>query len=78
MRGGNGRRLRLAVALMLAAVIGVAFFQFRSTRPIRIATGTVAQTLCAEVFVSPLNAGEVYRKTDLRLVGELNVALPSR
>jgi hypothetical protein len=35
----------------------------RPDRPIRAATGTVAQTLCAEVFISRRDAEDVYRET---------------
>jgi CubicO group peptidase (beta-lactamase class C family) len=61
--GGIRRGLWLAAAVAVVASLGVGLVYVRRTRPISVATGTIAQTLCTEVFVSRLTAEEVYRET---------------
>jgi CubicO group peptidase (beta-lactamase class C family) len=58
------RRLRTALVAALAtvAVLGAAILYFRPDRAIRAGTATVAQTLCAEVFISRLSAADVFRE----------------
>jgi CubicO group peptidase (beta-lactamase class C family) len=64
MRSGAIRRtLWLLAAITVAVAVGTAFAYVRRTRPISVATGTTAQVLCTEVFVSHLAAAEVYRET---------------
>jgi hypothetical protein len=48
------------VAIAVVAVVGILYL--RPDRAIRAGTGTVAQTLCSEVFVSHLRAEDVYRE----------------
>ncbi|HEY3847468.1 MAG TPA: serine hydrolase [Acetobacteraceae bacterium] len=64
MRSRRGKlRIWLVAALAAVAVLGAAILYVRPDRPLRAATGTVAQTLCTEVFVSKLAAADVYRET---------------
>lgn len=53
----------LVAALGAVAVLGGGVLYARPDRPLRAGTGTVAQTLCTEVFVSKLAAADVYRET---------------
>ncbi|HEX3996625.1 MAG TPA: serine hydrolase [Acetobacteraceae bacterium] len=61
--GGIRRGLWLAAAVAVVALLGAGLVYVRRTRPISVATGTIAQTLCTEVFVSHLSAEDVYRET---------------
>jgi CubicO group peptidase (beta-lactamase class C family) len=72
--GGIRRGLWIVAAIAMAASIGVAVLYVRRTRPISVATGTTAQKLCTEVFVSHLAAEDVYRETLAPILGSGLVA----
>ncbi|MGA3004296.1 MAG: serine hydrolase [Acetobacteraceae bacterium] len=64
MRSGGIRRgLWFVAAIAVVAALGVGFLYVRRMRPVSVATGTIAQVLCTEVFVSHLAAEDVYRET---------------
>jgi CubicO group peptidase (beta-lactamase class C family) len=54
--------LALAALLIVAALAG-AFAYFRPDRAVTVATGFVAHTLCSSVFVSGLDADQVFRES---------------
>jgi CubicO group peptidase (beta-lactamase class C family) len=60
---GIRRGLWFFSAIAVVALLGMGLVYVRHTRPISVATGTIAQTLCTEVFVSHLTAEDVYRET---------------
>ena len=72
--GGIRRGLWLVAAIAVVAVLGMGFIYVRRTRPISVATGTIAQTLCTEVFVSHMAAEDVYRETLAPVLGSGLVA----
>jgi hypothetical protein len=49
-------------AFGVIAMLGVILLYVRPDRAIRAGTGTVAETLCTDVFISHLSADEVYRE----------------
>jgi hypothetical protein len=64
MRSGSIRpALWLIAAIAVAAATGAGLLYVRRTRPISTVTGTTAQILCTEVYVSHLAAEDVYRDT---------------
>jgi hypothetical protein len=56
-------RKLILIALLLAGVAsGAALFVFRPGRALRVGTGTVAHTLCSEVFVAGLDPQQSFRE----------------
>jgi CubicO group peptidase (beta-lactamase class C family) len=56
-------RKLILIALLLAVVAsGAAFFVFRPGRALRVGTGTIAHTLCSEVFVAGLDPQQSFRE----------------
>jgi CubicO group peptidase (beta-lactamase class C family) len=56
-------RSRLVAAIVAVALVSAVGTYTRPDLPLRAGTGTVAQTLCASVFVSGRDPEEVYRET---------------
>lgn len=68
------RALWLVAVLAVITALGMGFAYVRRARPISVATGTTAQTLCTDVFVSHLPAEQVYREVLVPTLGHGFVA----
>ena len=63
MKGQRARFLAIALFAVVILLLIAAAVVFRVDRALRIATGFVSYTMCAETFVSGLPAAEVYAET---------------
>jgi CubicO group peptidase (beta-lactamase class C family) len=63
MKGQRARLLAIALLAVVVLLLVVAVVVFRVDRALRIATGFVSYTMCAETFVSGIPAPEVYAET---------------